>query len=155
MAVGTVSGVNQTDNWQLISSVTPSSTAVTFNSISGYSRLMVVYKAMTTSANVWIYLRVNNDATAGNYASIATYTSANNLESNNYIVLNGTPSNNHSGLIVIENTDKSIPHQISDLANAVVSQYSAAILLASPITRVDILGGTFTGGTVQLWGVAA
>jgi hypothetical protein len=155
MAVGTVSGVNQTDNWQLISSVTPSSTAVTFDSISGYSRLMVVYKAVTTSANVFIYLRVNNNSTAGNYASISTYTSADQLASNNYIALTGTQTNNHSGLIVIENTDKSIPHQISDLTNVLVSSYSAAILLASPITRVDILGGTFTGGTVELWGVAA
>ena len=155
MAVGTVSGVNQTDNWQLISSVTPSSTAVTFNSISGYSRLMVVYKVMTTSASVWIYLRVNNDATAGNYASCSTYTSADQLQSNSYIVLNGTQGNTHSGLVVIENTDKSIPHQISDLANVFVSSYTGAILLASPITRVDILGGTFTGGTVELWGVAA
>ena len=155
MAVGTVSGVNQTDNWQLISSVTPSSTAVTFNSISGYSRLMVVYKVMTTSANAWIYLRVNNDATAGNYSSMSAYTSADQLSSNNYIVLNGTLQSSHSGLVVIENTDKSVPHQISDLVSLVVSQYSAAILLASPITRVDILGGTFTGGTVELWGVAA
>jgi hypothetical protein len=155
MAVGTVSGVNQTDNWQLVSSVTPSSTAVTFNSISGYSRLMVVWKAMTTSASVWTYLRVNNDATAGNYASISTYTSADQLQSNSYIVLDGTPATTHSGLIVIENTDKSIPHQISDLTAVYVSSYSAAILLASPITRIDILGGTFTGGTVELWGVAA
>lgn len=155
MAVGTVSGINQTDNWQLISSVTPSGTAVTFNSISGYSRLMVVYKAMTMSASVWIYLRVNNDATAGNYASMAAYTSANNLESNNYIVLAGTTSNSHSGMVVIENADKSTPHQVSQIASANISQYTAAILSSSPITRVDILGGTFTGGTVELWGVAA
>jgi hypothetical protein len=155
MAVGTVSGVNQTDNWQLISSVTASSTAVTFNSISGYSRLMVVYKAMTTSASVWIYLRVNNDSTGGNYASCSTYTSADQLQSDNYIVLTGTPRTTHSGSIVIENTDKSIPHQISEITNAFLSSYTASIALASPITRVDILGGTFTGGTVELWGVAS
>ena len=155
MAVGTVSGVDPQDNWQLISSVTPSSTAVTFNSISGYSRLMVVWKAMTTSASAWIYLRVNNDATAGNYASMSAYTGSNDLSSNNYIVLTGTTQTSHSGLIVIENADKSTPHQVSQIASAYIDSYTAAILYSSPITRVDILGGTFTGGTVELWGVAA
>jgi len=156
MAVGTVSGVETQDNWQLITSTTASGSAVTFNSISGYSRLMVVWKAVTSGSPIWLYLKVNNDTTAGNYASTATYSNTNNNESTQLLILNGNNDYSHSGMIVIENANKSTPHQVSDFAAYKTSQWTQVILNSDPITRVDLTPSTstFSGGTVQLWGIA-
>ena len=158
MAVGTVSGIETANNWQLISSNSPTSgtTAASFTSISGYSRVMVVWKALRCSAAAWLFLKVNNDTTVGNYAAMTAYTSANNFESESYIPLTGTNSTQFSGAITIENVNQATPHQISNFAAYQTSQFTGAILNSSAITQIDVYINTsaLTGGTVQLWGIA-
>ena len=157
MAVGTVSSSVVDNPWQLIATNTPTSTATsTFSSISGYKRLMVVMKALTFSGTVELYLRVNNDSTAGNYATRNALYGAGDIESNSLIALNGYSRNSSSGMIVIENANQSTPHQISDFASTTTYTFFGSILLADPITRIDVFtnGNNFTGGTIQLWGVA-
>ncbi len=157
MAVGTVSGIEPDDNWQLISSVTASGTAVTFNSISGYKRLMVVWKVLTTGTSQWYQLRVNNDSTAGNHSSMNSYTFGDANSSNTSIMLTGMTRTNASGMLTIENANKSAPHPISNFASDITNATTMGILTSDPITRVDIFGSasaSWTGGTIQLWGVA-
>lgn len=157
MAVGTVSGIEQ-DNWQLIASNSPTSgtTAASFTSISGYKRVMVVWKALRTSANAWLLLKVNNDTTAGNYGAMSAYTSAQQFESETSIPLTGINTTNFSGAITIENVNQSTPHQISNYASYATSQFTGAILNSNPITQIDVYvnTSTITGGTIQLWGIA-
>jgi len=157
MAVGTVSGIEPDDNWQLIATSTPSGTAAaTFTSIAGYKRLMVVWKTLTVGSLQWYQLRVNNDSTAGNYASMNSYTFGDANSSNNSIMITGATRTNTSGMLTIENANKSTPHPISNFASDITNAATMGILTSDPITRVDIFasGVNFTGGTVQLWGVA-
>jgi hypothetical protein len=158
MAVGTVSSSVVDNPWQLIATNTPTGVTTTaFTSIAGYKKLMVVWKVLTTSSAVELYLRVNNDSTAGNYATRNATYGAGDIESSDKIALNGYSRNTNTGMIVIENVNQSTPHQISDFANNTTYTFFGSILLADPITRVDIFnnGSNFTGGSVQLWGVAA
>lgn len=158
MAVGTVSGIETENNWQLIASNSPTSgtTAASFTSIAGYKRVMVVWKALRTSGAAWLFLKVNNDTTAGNYGAMAAYTSANNFESESFIPLSGVNTTNFSGAITIENVNQATPHQISNFASHATSQFTGAILNSSAITQIDVYVNTsaLTGGTVQLWGIA-
>jgi hypothetical protein len=159
MAVGTVSGIEQENNWQLIASNSPTgtTTAASFTSISGYKRVMVVWKALRTGANAWLYLKVNNDTTVGNYVSSTTYSNANNNESESLLVLDGTDRTNHTGMIVIENVDKATPHEVSNFAAYQTTQWTQGILSSAPITRIDLYNSVsnFSSGTVELWGVAS
>jgi hypothetical protein len=157
MAVGTVSGIEQENNWQLISTNTPTSgTATTFTSISGYKRLMVVWKALTTGTSQWLYLKVNDNTTAGNYASHTGYPGVNDNSASTTIILNGHTRAINSGMLIIENANQSTPHETSLSIDYGYSYADPSILLADPITRVDIWisASSFTGGTVQLWGIA-
>ena len=158
MAVGTVSSSVVDDPWQLIATNTPTGTTTsTFSSISGYKKLMVVWKALTTGSAVELYLRVNNDSTSGNYATRNANYGNGDIAANNLIALNGYSKASNSGLIVIENANQSTPHQISDFADDSTYTFFGAILLADPITRIDITnnGSNFSSGSIQLWGVAA
>lgn len=157
MAVGTVSTVEQ-DNWQLIGTSTPSGTAAaTFTSIAGYKRLMLVWKKLTCSSNNWLFAKVNNDNTAGNYSSHVGYPGSNDYWSQTELVLSGSTFTNFSGMMIIENANQSIPHEISRFSiNFGYSYADPAILASDPITRLDIyMGANFTGGTVYLYGIPA
>ncbi len=157
MAVGTVSSVDQ-DVWQLIQTNTPSTATTSFTSISGYKRLMVVWKALRTGSNTFTWLRVNNNSTTGSYACMLAYTSAQNNDAETLMYLSGVSTTTHSGLIVFENTNQPYPHPVSNYASNTASQFSGAILLSEAITRIDIsnlANSNFTSGTVELWGVPA
>jgi hypothetical protein len=158
MAVGTVSSSVVDNPWQLIATNTPTATTSSaFTSIAGYKKLMVVWKALTTGTAVELYLRVNSNSTAGNYASRSSTYGQGDIESNSLIALNGYSRAQNTGMIVIENANQSTPHQISDFANQTSYTFYGAILLAEPITRIDISnnGSNFSSGTIELWGVAA
>jgi hypothetical protein len=157
MAVGTVSSVND-EVWQLISSQTAStSAAITFSSLSGYKKYMVIWKNVASPSAV-LRLKVNNDNTAGNYASSTQYVGDGNAQiSQAHINLDGLADTIHSGLIVIEDADKSMPHRISSYASYLSSAATHAILNIDPITRIDLYlsTGNLTSGTVALYGIAA
>jgi hypothetical protein len=71
MAVGQVSSKN-IDNWQLINTLTVSSSAnnqVIATGISGYKTLLLVVNNWTSSASANFGIYFNGDTTAGNYGS--------------------------------------------------------------------------------------
>lgn len=158
MAVGTVSGIEPDDNWQLIATNTPSASASsTFSSISGYKKLMLVFKSYTTSATGPARLSFNSDTTAGNYSSVADWGTYGTAAENTFIILGSYAytSQIRTGYVVINNVDKSLPHTVDGTA------FDATILsgiytIPNPITSLTITGpgGTITG-TFYLYGIAA
>jgi hypothetical protein len=155
MAVGTVSGVDPQDNWQLIATNTPSSVTISsFTSISGYKRLMVVLKGVTSGSAGNIYLQFNSDTTSGNYAGVAELDSVYSFQQLSAIPSTGYSTTTHSGYLVIEDVDKSIPHRVSG------GGYTAAIINAiwfgaTPITQIDVKMSSTFSGTIYLYGIAA
>jgi len=142
--------VSTTDTWTLIDSRTPTSgTSVSFTSISGYKTLMLAFKSLTTSANSYLVVRINNDNASGKYGfegSLATE------------MLVGTNNGSRAGAMVIYDANQSATHKID------LTYYTGTTLAtgfytdAVAITRVDLISResqTFTGGTVYLYGIAA
>lgn len=71
MSVGSI-GLPTTDNWILISSVTPSAaTSVDFTSISGYKKLMVLAMNCGFATASYPLVRFNSDSTTDNYVHSA------------------------------------------------------------------------------------
>jgi hypothetical protein len=158
MAVGTVSGLNLDEEFQLIATNTPSAAASTsFSSISGYKKLMLVFKNYTTSVAGGARLSFNGDTTSGNYSSNAWWGESAQNDSLSFIILGANPysSQVRTGYVIIENVNKSTPHPVNGTA------YDASIIAAfyveaNPITSVTVTGpgGTITG-TFSLYGIAA
>jgi hypothetical protein len=152
MAVGTVSGVNLEDQWQLISSVTASGTSITFNSLSGYKHLWLVVRSITKSGADYLAVRPNNDSTAGNYAitwSVGTQSQ---------ILFGGTTASAQAAAFRIYNIDQAAPHKIEGIYDSAV--FGPIDTYANPVAVTSLVvytysGATFTGGTVALYGIAA
>jgi hypothetical protein len=91
MAVGTVSGVDQADNWQLIATNTPSAASTSsFTSISGYKQLRIVYKLTSTANGVYgYYLQFNSDSTMGNYGSVMSLFTTNQNRQGDRMYISG------------------------------------------------------------------
>ena len=68
MAVGTVSGVNLDEQWQLITSAAATGASLTFSSLSGYKHIWITGVAITKSGGDYITVRPNNDTSAGSYS---------------------------------------------------------------------------------------
>ena len=63
MAISKIGGTGS-DNWELISSVTPTAAtaAVNFTGLSSYKKLMVVADGVTLSVTDELDIRINNDS---------------------------------------------------------------------------------------------
>lgn len=155
MAVGTVSGIIPEDNWQLITSVTPSGTSVTFNSFSGYKHIWIVGKDITTSGAAYFCMRPNNDTSAGSYATFYN----NGTESTFF--LNGNQNGTRAFHGKIYNVDKTIPHLIEPHGAGGVPSDGGISVYTNPVAITSLViytyGGTvtFTGGTMYLYGIPA
>ena len=149
MATGTVSS-DTGDNWQLISSVTPSATEVIFSSISGYKTLMVVFQKITTGATATLTFQCNSD-TSNNYSG----GNASNTE--NAIIMAGNTTSIRGGFAIIHNADRAIPHKIETATGLSNASNLEAYLEPAAITSINAKAGgqTFTGGTMYLYGIAA
>lgn len=153
MAVGTVSGVNPDDAWQSISSVTASGSSVAFSSLSGYKKYMIIAKSITNSAASTVLMTFNGTST--NYESIIEQ--QDRTQSGiyvSYLANDATPG----WMTTINNADSSTGPKTTF---GWESNYSATIYgfwdNTSPITSITLTRstGTFTGGTITLYGVAA
>jgi hypothetical protein len=158
MAVGTVSGSNLDEEWQLIATNTPSGAAnFTVSSISGYKKLMLVFRAYTTSVAAPARLTFNADSTTDNYFSTADWAPNGYDISRNFIFLGlySYTTQTRSGYIVIENVNKSMEHIVKGTATDAFT-VDGAYLVADPITSLTVAapGGTFSG-TFKLYGIAA
>jgi hypothetical protein len=156
MAVGTVSGVDQSDNWQLVASQAMSGlNTYTFSSLTGYKTYWLVGKAITSGTSEIVNIRVNGDTSGGSYANL--WASDGN-GSGFQVTANIATTRAFS--LQIDNADKAVPHQVR--TNTYASGYPAtpgdAYIDAAVITSLTVRtngGSNFSGGTVFLYGIAA
>lgn len=150
MATGTVSSITG-NNWQLISSVTPTNgtLSTTFSSITGYQTIMIVLSGIVASTTDTMYLHFNGDTTAGDYYGTQPG-----------VLFGRTFTGSAQGrYAMVYDVDKSIPHRVDVPASTadgtmVMSLWS----IASPITSIACTFGsaTFTAaGTIALYGIAS
>lgn len=149
MAVGTVSAL-EPNQWQLITSATPSGTSVIFNNFSGYKTLMIVFQKITTGSSTPLSFQCNND-TSNNYSG----GNASNTE--NAIVMAGNTSATRGGFAIIYDVDKAIPHKVESATGVTGATNLQAFLQPAAITSITAYAGgqTFTGGTMYIYGIAA
>jgi hypothetical protein len=149
MAVNTVSSITS-DNWQLISSSSPTSgTSVSFTSIAGYKTLMLAFKGVTTAANSFMIVRFNNDSSSGNY---------NSGVGNETSIILASNTTARGGVAIIYDADKTVPHKIEKSNYDATHTDTAFYTDPVAITRVDLISreaSAFTAGTVYLYGIAA
>ena len=147
MATGTVSSVTG-DVWQQISSVTPSGTYVSFSSISGYKKLMVICKDVSRSASGSMTLTFNNDTTAGNYP----------LGTGSMIISPSLSASNVGVASVIDDVNLAIAHRVSAEVSGYPFRYwynPVAITSVEVYPGVAGSGATWSSGTIYLYGIAA
>jgi hypothetical protein len=151
MAVGTVSGVNLDEQWQLISSTTASGTSMTFNGFTGYKHIWIVGNAITKNASTPVRIRPNNDTAAGSYA----WAQSGN-DSSFYV--GTTTASAHAVSFKIYNIDQAAPHKVESVSD---SLYNVNDAYVNPVAITSIVvypyNGTasFTGGTFSVYGVPA
>jgi len=152
MAVGTVSGVDQQDNWQLISSTTASGTSMTLTGFTGYKHLWIVGKDITKSASDFPAIRPNNDTSLGSYA-LGMYAANKFL-----LAQQSSTALGFSGKIY--DIDKTIPHRVEwgfDPAAWGLPQdcYVNPVAITSVVLTTNGGSVTYTGGTVYVYGIPA
>jgi hypothetical protein len=163
MAISKIGGTGS-DNWELISSVTPTAAtaAVNFTGLSPYKKLMVVANGVTLSASNELDLRINNDS--GNNYSYSYWSDAPDIRATGFtskIVF--TPSSSLlSAVIIINNCDNTGIKVIEkgwgqEPTTAATAQFiEGGIYLASAVvTQINVITDTtYAGaGTLALYGV--
>tara|TARA_R110000868_G_scaffold233647_1_gene487400 strand:+ start:181 stop:648 length:468 start_codon:yes stop_codon:yes gene_type:complete len=155
MAVGTVSGVDPQDNWQLISSVTASGTSVVFSSLTGYKDIWINGRSITKAANDYPFISVNSDTSVGNYG------------------ISGGSSGQRAGFLCasvsgtapsafgfkIYNIDQTIPHRVDcnfdgHEMSTPADGYFNPVAITS-ITVKTLNGTAYNGGTISIYGIPA
>ena len=151
MAVGTVSGANLDEQWQLISSVTPSGTSISFSSLTGYKHIWIVGNNITKSASTAVGIRPNNDSSTGSYAW-------NQSGNDNKFYTGTTTATTHALSFKIHNIDQAAPHKVESVSDSPYNNYDAYTNPVA-ITSITVLtwngSATFTGGTIAAYGVPA
>jgi hypothetical protein len=149
-------GGGGSDNWELISSVTPtaSTTAVNFTGLSTYRKLLLLWSGIS---NYDTYVRLNNDS-GSNYA----YTSLQyRIAYSEFFVVTNSVFGTSIGLtgiagyIEFGNCDMSGLKSITNGQGSYTTQYQGYYKGTSLISQVNFLSSTaFTAtGTVYLYGV--
>jgi hypothetical protein len=156
MAVGTVSGVEPENNWQLVASQAMSGlTTYSFSSLTGYKTYWMVGKGLTHGTEDICAVRVNGDSSSASYASFwAQYNAG------GYFLVSPSRAASHAFSFEINNADKSAPHNVKSTLYATASPITSgdAYTDPTPVTSISITaysGNAFSGGTVYLYGIAA
>ena len=159
MAVGTVSGVNPDEQWQLIATNTMSAaTSTTFSSLSGYKTYIIVTKNLTQSGASYGIIRFNGDSTAGNYGSSAFWDNGQNQYTNTGIASWGFAGGGVGGFTtytIVRNADSALP-KITETHGYLTHNGNGIWVNTSAITSISFTAstGTFTGD-VLLYGIPA
>lgn len=165
MAISRVGGTGS-DNWELISSVTPTaaSAAVNFTGLSVYRKLAIRFQGIVLGTSGNVTLRLNNDS--GSLYD-ATFQRENTTRVNLVAEFNQTAFNlsstdsslNHNGFIQIDNCDnaglKISPDGFKAAGSILINQHYGQYRASAIITQVNLITNTtFTAvGTVALYGV--
>jgi hypothetical protein len=110
---------------------------------------MLAAKNITTSATSYLTVRLNNDSSGGDYID-------NTGTEDAFLV--GTNDPARAAMIIIYDANQAVPHKV-EKSSFQGANYNNPAFYTDPvaITRVDLIsrdGGTFTGGTVYLYGIA-
>jgi hypothetical protein len=104
MAISRIGGTGS-DNWELISSVTPTAAtaAVNFTGLSPYRKLLVRFTGIVLNANDNVFIRLNNDSSSANY----TYMLGASLvyDDNDGAFVLSPGGTNHKGYAIFNNCD--------------------------------------------------
>ena len=161
MAVGTVSGLNLDEAWQLIATNTATSAAsTTFSSLSGYKTYMIVNKNTNVGgATSYGIITFNGDTTAGNYGASSFW----DLNTNARYLNTGIPAwsyngggvNGYTNYTIVQNADKTVP-KITQGAGWLTLGSQGVWLGTSAITSITftVSTGTFSGDII-LYGIPA
>jgi|688.fasta_scaffold176583_4 hypothetical protein len=161
MAISKIGGTGS-DNWELISSVTPTAAAaaVNFTGLSPYKKLMVVADGVTLSVTEELDIRINNDS--ANKYLYSFWSGAEQVTQAGFTSkLSFTNSTTTiSAMVVIENCDnagvKFINKGFGGATGTTTQFLESGIYLASAIvTQINVIvDNTFAGaGTMSLYGV--
>jgi len=167
MAISKIGGTGS-DNWELISSVTPTaaSAAVNFTGLSPYRKLLLIWDETTLGSSGSVSARLNNDSSANyfytsvDYASTPTY--INSLISFGTEIGFSTSGTNPQGLVEFGNCDTTGLKSIVNGANAgtaggtaVKNQFYGYYKASAVVTQVNLITSTTfnAAGTVYLYGV--
>jgi hypothetical protein len=162
MAVGTVSGTNLEDTWQLVGSTALTGlTSYTFSNISGYKKFRLAFRGKTTTAGSNNYVRFNGNTTNGDYFSYQEWiplgATSSNYEFNQISIGIGSYSNVViAGYLNISDANQSVPH-IIDGGTFDGVQIQGMFFDTNPITSITFgsTASTYNGGTLYLYGIAA
>lgn len=152
-------GGSSSDNWELISSVTPtvSTAAVNFTGLAVYRKLLVMGTGIVLLLNGSIRIRLNNDSAGVKYlcygSSATTYSMS---ASSSWEVDNGSNTAKDFYLIV-SNCDTASIKVIDDGGGQTDPRVAikGIYLGSAAVSQVNVItGSTFTAvGTVSLYGV--
>ncbi len=153
MAVGTVSGLNLDEEWQLISSVTASGTSITFNSLSGYKTLWLVGRRITKNSDDIIAVHFNGNTTGGDYGQ---YWGGG--VNGKFIIQNSTATA-QAATFKVYDIHKAIPHKV-EVAYVPSTDPGLPSVYAVPEVITSLIvtcwsGGSYSGGTFYLYGIPA
>ena len=153
MAVGTVSGINPDDAWQLITSTTISSgtASYNYNSISGYKTILVAAKDIVKSAAEYMTAQFNGNTAAGAYAQ------NNQGGANTFFYITGNNAGPAAHAFLVYNVNQAVPHKVDvgymTSANGLNQYYTDPSVITS--IQVALTAGTFTSGTIYVYGIPA
>ena len=153
MAVSNVSTINA-DTWQLISTttITSGTTSYNFNSLSGYKTILIAGKNIVKSGAVYSTITINGDTSAGAYA----YNAQSGSDTQFYVT--GNSAGPAALAVVINDIDQAVPHRIdagyTTYPTALNNYYTNPVVITS-IQLNAISSGSFTSGTIYLYGIAS
>lgn len=167
MAISKLGG-STSDNWELISSVTPTaaSAAVNFTGLNPYRKLLLIWDNVTLSSSGSVSVRLNNDSSAEYAYSFLSYIST-PAYSNTFAIFDteidcSTSGTSPQGMIEFQNCDQT---GLKTISNGTWSGASAGTSInnngygyykgSAIITQVNLITSTTfnAAGTVYLYGV--
>lgn len=159
MAISKLGGTTS-DNWELISSVTPTNgaAAVNFTGLSLYKKLMIRWTGIVLAGSDSAIVRLNNDSNTANYTyqyRTTTYV----LDDNDGGFIMTTSETNQLGYVFFADCDtnsiKTLTSGAGGPGSGTRTQFEGFYLASAPVTQVNLVtGSTFTAaGTVALYGV--
>lgn len=156
MATGTVSSISQ-DNYQLIATNTPTSGATTTFTFSGYKKLILAWNGMTCGGQI-LFMRFNGSSTK--YTGGAWGNEQNGIFSvvAGEISLSARIGDTQSGFVIIENTTATAPKIVNGTSdgNGYIYTVGGSWNDTAAVTSLAVSSlGTFTAGTISLYGIAA
>jgi hypothetical protein len=155
MAVGTVSGINPDDTWQLITSTTISSgtASYNYNSIAGYKTILIVGNNIVKSAAEYMAIQFNGNTSVGSYSQVTQQ------GTNSFFYMTGNSATSAAHAFVVYNVNQAVPHKVdvaySTQAGGANQYYTDPTAITSIQVFLSGSGATFTSGTIYVYGIAA